>query len=240
MNNGQRKRREEEAVAQDWITSYGDMMTLLLCFFVLIVSYSVIELEKFREAMGSMRGSIGVLMDERGKDPLENAKHSTFESPKLRKELMNFAALGPAASAPRVGSRQGVEILFERTGIRFRISSPVLFKSGEAELHGETIHILQEIVYYIRNYSCEIKIEGHTDDQPIRSERYLSNWELSAHRAMSVMKYFVDKEGIDPTRIWIAGYGEYSPAAPNNTPENRAKNRRVEIFLDWSNATVGK
>ena len=237
-NNNGRKKKEAEEAGQAWITSYGDMMTLLLCFFVLIVSYSVIELNKFREAMGSMRGSIGILMDERGKDPLENTKHSVFESPKLRKELMNFATLGPAASAPRVGSKKGVEILFERQGVRFRISDPVLFEVGKADLKERNLQILDEIVNYIKDYSFEIKIEGHTDNSPIYSGRFSSNWELSAERAMSVMRYFVKQKNIDPTRIWVAGYGEYKAIAPNTTAENRAKNRRVEIFIDWSNASI--
>ncbi len=235
--NGRRKRQNEEA-GSDWITSYGDMMTLLLCFFVLIVSYSVIELEKFREAMGSMRGSIGILMDERGKDPLENAKHSVFESPKLRRELLTFSTLGPAASARRVGSRHGVEVLFERQGIRFRISDPLLFDVGQATLKSERIQVLQEIAFFVKDGSSEIKIEGHTDNTPVRSGRFQSNWELSLQRAMSVMNYLVDHEHIDPTRVWVAGYGEYKPVAPNTTTENKAKNRRVEIFLDWSNASV--
>jgi chemotaxis protein MotB len=100
--------------------------------------------------------------------------------------------------------------------------------------------VLQEIAFFVKDYSCELKIEGHTDNSPINSAAFSSNWELSLRRAMAVMRYLVERENIDPTRVWVAGYGEYKPAVRNTTAENRAKNRRVEIFLDWSNSTVVK
>ena len=187
----ERKKKQAEDPDQGWIVSYGDMMTLLLCFFVLIVSYSVIELEKFREAMGSMRGSIGVLTNESGESTLEALKHSVYESPKLRKEIINLSRIGPAASAARVGDRKGVEILFSSRGMRFRISSPVLFDVGRATLKPSVSLILGEIAHIIRDYSCEVRVEGHTDSTPISGGMFSSNWDLSVERALAVVEYFV-------------------------------------------------
>ncbi|MCX7910505.1 MAG: OmpA family protein, partial [Endomicrobia bacterium] len=107
---------------------------------------------------------------------------------------------------------------------------PVLFDIGKAELKDTALSVLSEVAESLKPVSNEIVVEGHTDNLPIYGGRYRSNWELSAARAFSVRDYLI-KQGIDERRISCVGYGEYRPVAPNDTEENRAKNRRIEIKI---------
>ncbi len=238
-----RKKKEEEAVGAPWIMSYGDMMSLLLCFFILIVSYSVVELVKFKQAMGSLRGSLGVLSEEEGRKVVKTQTPSTVDRPVLKKDLLVINMPGKKTVTMQAKEIPGVEVFLLSTGVRFRIVDPLLFEPGQAVLKASAQEILHDIAEMIREINCEVRVEGHSDNSPTAGGGFSSNWELSAARALAVVEHFVNREKLEPTRLWLAGFGEYRPVAPNDTPENRAKNRRVEIFLNWEenySAEVGQ
>ncbi len=124
-----------------------------------------------------------------------------------------------------------LNVMVEESKIRVVLASPILYETGKAELKEEALEILKDIGEILKKTDNKIVIEGHTDNIPIKTEKYDSNWDLSFDRAYSVIKFFVEKVDISPMRIQAVGYGEYRPMMPNDTEENRAKNRRIEINI---------
>lgn len=125
-----------------------------------------------------------------------------------------------------------VRLKMEDRGLVITFVAEVLFDSGKADLRKESFPILNKVVRILKEEAAknDIGIEGHTDNEPIKYSKWKSNWELSAHRALSVLEYLVSK-GINPKRLSATGYGEYRPVAPNDTPEHKQLNRRVEIVI---------
>ncbi len=227
-NNKNAKRGESEAGSPLWMTTFADMMTLLLCFFVLILAFSSVEQDKFKKAMGSLKGALGMLPSISGlslsptvfRQAPESQMMEALEEMEKVFEEMNLQEFTQWEMTP-----EGVHIV---------MNDPVLFKLGEANLKQNVYPILSAIAKVIRTKTpSEIVVQGHTDDLPIRTMQFPSNWELSAARALSVVKFFAEKEDIPPEKLSAIGYGQYRPAYVN-TPEDRAKNRRVEIIIKHS------
>lgn len=229
-----RKNRGEEGVNSDWALSYGDMMTLLLTFFVLIVSFSTTELIKFRKAMGSLRGSEGVLLEQDGNSVVQ--KNNNSPSVISDREIMMRMLKEVEAQVFKMDMETAIDIEVVDGGITFRLDDELVFEPGEVELRPAIREILNYIGKMIQNFSCHVRVEGHTDNIPIQSERFPSNWELSAYRAIRVLRYFTEEMRLHPTRFLAVGYGEHRPLMPNDTPQHRKTNRRVEIFLEWRKA----
>lgn len=124
-----------------------------------------------------------------------------------------------------------VKVREEDSGVVLQLSENVLFDLGKADLKPESIKVLDIISTLIPSISNEIMVQGHTDNIPISSDTYKSNWELSTARAITVLRYFIETKGFDPTRFSATGYGEYKPLVDNSTEENRAINRRVDILI---------
>ncbi|MDD4527008.1 MAG: OmpA family protein [Candidatus Margulisbacteria bacterium] len=124
-----------------------------------------------------------------------------------------------------------LNVMVEESKIRVVLASPILYETGKATLKEDALEILKDIGEILKKTDNKIVIEGHTDNVPIKTEKYDSNWDLSFDRAYSVIKFFVEKVGISPMRIQAVGYGEYRPMMPNDTEENKAKNRRIEINI---------
>ncbi|MCD6117025.1 flagellar motor protein MotB [bacterium] len=235
----ERKKKCEDCGGGEWALSYGDMMTLLCTFFILIVSFSSTELIKFRQAMGSMRGSMGVLLEQDGASIIAKSNNSLVKSQDNSQPsfqiLQNFEE-----KIFKLDIENGVEIEIKNDGYNIRLSDDLIFAPGTAKLNPSMYDILDDLGIIIHFYAHNVKVEGHTDNVPIFSDKFGSNWELSAARAISVVKYFVNNLGIDPTRFTVAGCGGNKPLLPNTTPENRRRNRRVEIYIvirDKNNTT---
>ena len=229
----QKKQAEGSGGAPKWMTTFSDLMSLLLCFFVLIVSFSSVEMIKFQKALGSLKGALGVMPREttvfKQWDPII-PQLSDMQKKRVQKvvsELRNISK--------KQGSKQDITLEASKDGILIRIDSPVLYNSGEAELKESAFPILNKIVDMTQEWPNRIRIEGHTDNIPISNMRFPSNWELSSARALTVLRFFVERGKIEPKRLAAVGYGEYHPLLPNTTPENRSKNRRVEIYIERSN-----
>jgi len=212
-----------------WMTTYGDMMTLLMTFFILIMSFATIEVDKFKAAMGSLRGAFGVLGDREEVHSKESwfspyqaniKKQSVLEDVEKLRDLIEQNQL-----------QNIVEIYAYDTEVLIRIKDMIMFELGSAELKASFLPILHQIVATLNVHALEFKVVGHTDDLPIHTERYPSNWELSIDRALSVVRYMVKEAEIDPARLSAAGHSQYRPVVPNISPANRAMNRRVEIHV---------
>ncbi|MCS7152072.1 MAG: flagellar motor protein MotB [Endomicrobia bacterium] len=198
---------ESEEIKQGlniWRTVYSDMSTNLTLFFLILFAFtrlSASKREELLQALSRLGQKVEVAQEEIVKQ----------ETDELTRKLEKVAT---------------VEIKEEE--IVINLPSPVLFDLGKAELKEQAKNILSEIASSLRSISGDVVIEGHTDNLPIFGGKYRSNWELSAARAFSVRDYLI-KEGISEKRISCVGYGEYKPVAANDTEENRAKNRRIEI-----------
>lgn len=232
-----RKRRQEESSggAPEWLTTYSDMMTLLLCFFVLLFSFSNVDAEKFRSIMKSFQGGAGVLDGETTIDiplnPIENDLDANSELNELDNHLEEY--LKEYVETLGLGNKIFIEI--EERGIVVRFMDNVFFDSGKDDIKPESLEILKTVAEILNREEFstkQIKVEGHTDSDPIiRASKFPTNWELSSARATNVLRYLVENEDIDGRRISSSGYSYYRAIAPNDSPENKAKNRRVDIII---------
>jgi len=229
-----RKKKEEEPPkgSPPYMMTYGDMMTLLLTFFVLLLSFSSMRDAKFRRAMGSLKGALGVLPFEQSVirpetvpiPQLTNLQESEIEESIVKLEDM--------LSDQQL--RETVRLQISDRGMTITIEDPVMFDIGDAELKPKAYPILTRVASLARGWPNTIRIEGHTDSDPIRTEKFPSNWELSTARALSVLHFFQDDAGFDPRDLVAIGRGEFDPVAFNDTPENKAKNRRIEVHIEYN------
>jgi len=217
--------------APGWIVTYGDMMTLLLTFFVLIVSFSSIQDVKFQKAIGSLRSALGVVKGASGAQ--NNLKFfRRTEIMENRRELVD-QVLKMKTKLAQNGLLNQVKVTLTEKGAHIVIADPMLFDLGSDKLKSDVIPALDMVADLIKSTeNTEVIVEGHTDNWPINNERFPSNWELSAARALSVVKYLAFNKQIEPERFAAIGYGEYRPVKPNDSSENRSRNRRVEIFIN--------
>ncbi len=232
MSRRQRKEKKgkDDGGAPGWMTTYGDMMSLLLAFFILIVSFSSIREEEFKKAMASLQKAMGLLRSEMSVVKTINPDTYRPSNEEVRELIHRLRE--------QMGRIPEVEknISFETTddGVRVRISNPLLFDLGKANLKPGIYPILDEIAVFLESAdaSFPVVVEGHTDNIPIHNEEFRSNWELSAARSVAVVEYFIGV-GLHPQRCSAVAYGEYQPLVANDTDANRSKNRRVEIFIPY-------
>jgi len=214
-------------------------MSLLLTFFVLLLSFSSMEEVRFNHAMGSLHGALGVFESEpemsqpiRVTMPL--VRGSIRQSQNIRK-----AAEGLEKTLSEEGMEGDVTLEGSSAGLVIRMKAPVLYGLGDAEIV-EGIHpVLGKIADILRLLPNEIVVQGHTDNTPISSDEYPSNWELSYQRAVNVLRYFILECDIYPRRMSAEGYGQYRPLDTNATEEGRSKNRRVEVHLLYAGENDG-
>lgn len=228
-----RRRRQEESSggAPEWLTTYSDMMTLLLCFFVLLFSFSSVDAERFQSIMKSFQGGSGVLNGGTSLDILPNLVEDDLETDSELEDLKGYLE----EYSDSLGLGDKLIIQPEERGIVIRFMDNVLFDSGSADIKKESFEILKAVAEILNREEFsnkQIKIEGHTDSEPMyRPPRFPTNWELSSARATNVLRYLVEIGNIDGKRTSSAGYSYYREIAPNDTPENKAKNRRVDIVI---------
>jgi chemotaxis protein MotB len=130
---------------------------------------------------------------------------------------------------------ENISVLSDERGIVIRVLDKAFFDEGKAELKDGAKGALDKIVPIIKSVDNHVRIEGHTDNVPIKTNEFKSNWELSVRRATEVVRYFVEKRGLPPERISATGYAEYRPIVQNNSPKNKSLNRRIEIIVVKSN-----
>ena len=224
-----------------WMATYSDMVTLLFAFFVLLFAMSSTQQESFKELIKSLRSALGVQqIPEAGtregltmhKVPVEEIKTDPVDElgAMVQKELDDIVSeVRELVLFNMLGG--DVRIMEDELGATFVISEKSLFREGDAEMTQEGYDVIRRLYTILRQFRYPIRIAGHTDDEPIHTDRFPSNWELSTARACTVVKYLVEL-GINPAQISAEGYAQYRPIATNETPEGKAQNRRVEIKYD--------
>lgn len=253
----------EECVpgAPGWLATFADLMALLMCFFVLLLSFSEIDLQKYKQVAGSMKFAFGVQKEIKVDDipkgtsviaqefspgrpdptAMKVMQQKTTDATKdnldfvdatIKKEVQDLAEMLEEALKNEI--EEGLlEILVGDTEVKVRIREKDSFPSGSAKLHKSFYPILDRIVGILDDTDGRIIVAGHSDDIPISTRYYPSNWVLSSARAASVVHYLAKVKLADPTRVEIRAYADTQPIVPNTSSENRAKNRRVEIIVSY-------
>ena len=208
--------------------TYSDMVTLLLTFFVLLISMSDINQIKFVKAVGSLRGALGVLESTDFEDiyPIELLKKSTLFDERVQRVYEQIESRIQDLSLD-----EDIEVVKDRGAVVLRLNTSILFLPGASEVLSAAYPILEDVAELVRPLQLDLRIEGHTDDTPVTAAGY-SNWDLSVDRAVSVLKFFADRQLLSLDRLSAAGYGAQRPIVPNDTPEHRAMNRRVDLYLE--------
>lgn len=226
-----KKASSERQGAPAWMTTYGDMMTLLLCFFVLLVSMSTMEVEKMKQAAASLKGALSALpFQERVRPAPIRPLRPTKGPAKRGRRSRSIAKLKRVIREHQL--EDIIKVSENAAGIHVTIGDPALFDTGRDEIKPTILPVLNQIVEVVHSGSEIIRVEGHTDNVPIHNDEFDNNWELSIARALSVIRYIRNRQEIDPKRLRPVGCGEYHPVRSNDTEEGRAMNRRVEIFIE--------
>ncbi len=230
MPGRRRTRHDEKRDTQAWVMTYGDMMSLLLVFFILLVSFSTIQETKFHDAAVSLRGAFGLTGHPPSSLHLPELAASRERPP--QRQMAARLARELEQSLLGAGLDKEVDIDVGQEGIAVRVSAPCLFASGQAELKPEAAQLIAGLARLLGEFTHPVRVEGHTDNIPIHNGRFDSNWELSAARAVAAARG-LEAAGVAAERLSAAGCGEHRPVADNATPEGRACNRRVEFMMEW-------
>lgn len=219
----------ERKGAPAWMTTYGDMVTLLLTFFVLLYSFSSVDSAKWQNLVGALSGGSGVL-----ENIATTPSDGSYET--LQMQLNDFQNLYNQLEkyVDENGLDSHVEMSKTDNEIRMRFVDNVLFDSGSANLKPMAEDILTKITQAFLAYDDSIqmvRIEGHTDNVAINTAAFPSNWELSTARAVETLRFLIENQNLQPSKVSAVGYGEYHPIGDNNTEEGRSKNRRVDFVI---------
>jgi chemotaxis protein MotB len=241
--------RDAEAAHENqerWLLTYADLITLLMVFFVVMYSMSRADVSKFAKLQAALQRAFHVevlkgdtptsIGGEHGASPVRLTLEETPANPAFvaldNRLISTVDDLRQALSQlPGSESSAQVQIGPARDGVVISLSGNVLFDSGKAELKPRGMEMLNAVAGRLRLLPNEVRIEGHTDDIPISTRAYPTNWELSAARATTVARYLSEPGGITAPRLVAAGYGQHRPVESNGTREGRARNRRVDIVV---------
>jgi len=199
-----------------WLTIYADIITNLTLFFLMSYAFTRMDESKRTNIQSALTSMVSkdAAMTDRAQRILKQIQEQEAVS-KLDSEKEKLDKLAKLEVNDKM--------------IRILLTSPVLFETGKVEITKETALGLDEIAKSLKALPNKVVVEGHTDNIPLKAGRYTTNWELSIARAVSVIDYFTKVKGMSSEKFIVAGYGEFRPLYPNDTPENRAQNRRIEI-----------
>ncbi|MGH6989090.1 MAG: flagellar motor protein MotB [Stellaceae bacterium] len=253
-----RRRREQDDKKENnerWVISYADFMTLLLATFVVLYAVSSINVSRYRAAAQAFSNVFNGKMVEQTRSTGAQLNGIFNHSPTPVPLPVNRPTVPIPPDQPKVPSKvrervkklnaayanlrrllhatiaKGqVQVTHNGMSVAININASVLFPSGSADLNQSALGVIDQIGLVLKDLPYAIQVNGYTDNAPIHTAQFNSNWELSAMRAISVVRRFVG-DGVDPAHLVGAGYGKYHPIATNDTPDGRAKNRRVAIIV---------
>ncbi len=232
-----RKKREEDRDNHErWMISYSDFITLLFAFFVVMYATSSVNEGKYRTFGTSLSDAflnrksvpppkLNQVLPPR---PVPESEKKILAQQR-REKMQGIAQDILSVMSPLVNAGK-VRVMQSNIGVTVEINASLLFKSGEADLEPKSVKALQAVAQVLKNDNHDIKVMGYTDDTPISTASFPSNWELSSARASSVVRLFAEN-GIDPARMVVEGYAENHPVDSNATPAGRARNRRVTVMI---------
>jgi len=235
-----RHKKHEEHIDESWLVPYADILTLLLALFIVLFASSTVNQEKLQQMSAVFNevfdGGVGVMDNPSPVQPIDATTEEVKEA--VRKYAEDQAQLKETQEkVEELIAINELESQFETKmtdeGLLITIRDSVLFQTGSADINTQYLSVAEELSQILSfNPERNVVITGHTDNVPIYSEEFASNWELSVIRAVNFLKMIIDtNDNLDSKYFSVRGFGEYSPIAPNDTEENRAKNRRVEVLV---------
>lgn len=247
----EKKQPEQKAGCPEWLATYGDMVTLVLTFFVLLFSFSTIDAKKWQEVAAALSGSPSIFDGlNMSANPIADKKYEPVETTEIDMEYLLensdvWDALVKEVESMLKQSNDNVggqaTMTSDATRIKVELSGDILFDPGSDVVREESVAILVDVVEQLKPYLPLIgtlRIEGHTDNVPMNTPKFPSNWELSQGRSMSVLRYlfkmFEGNPDFPQSLFSVGGYGEEHPIDTNDTPEGRARNRRVTFVIEKS------
>lgn len=228
---------DDQEQSDRWLLTYADLLTLLLAFFVLMYGMSKIDAKRFGQMAEGLQGVFhGNEGTQQQSDNLQIPGAGMLKVGTLKQVEQQInelvGTLGDVAPTPHTtGAAETITTEMTERGLVIHIRESALFASGSANLKDSARVVLDTLANEFKGLRNHLRIEGHTDSRPIATERYPSNWELSAARASAVVRYLVSNHGFEPDKLSALGFGEFRPRAPNSTPEGMAQNRRVDIVV---------
>ena len=247
-----KKAPEKPANHERWLVSYGDFITLLFAVFVTLYAMSQVDKKRVEEVAASYRQAFGVTTGTpQGKMevipkteplPLPMIRPQSQNPPREKTDKRQTQVLAGRTEFRAIlltlekylieqKAEDKVSVAITRRGLVISLKEAGCFDSGSAAIKPDAAELLNHLAEVLLPYSNPISFEGHTDNVPIRSPNFPTNWELSSARAISLGRYFIDQQGVSPERISVTGYGEHRPVADNTTEEGRRQNRRVDLVL---------
>ncbi|MEA2030417.1 MAG: OmpA family protein [candidate division Zixibacteria bacterium] len=226
--NYKKKKIDDDDDPGRWLLTYTDLITLLLAFFVIMYSMSQIDAKRFGRMANALHG---ILQGGESIFYNENSDVSTEGHGALKFGDLRMLQKVVEQKVEKSDELKDVNMELTERGLVVHILERALFDGGSADLKPSSMEVLDLVFGEISDLPNHIRVEGHTDDRDITTNRYPSNWELSAARATKVVRYFIEQHNCSPNRISALGYGEYRPIKPNNSIENRSLNRRVDIVI---------
>jgi len=220
------KQQKKPDEPEDWLTTYADAITLLMAFFVMMLTFAEFDVPAYQEAAAAIANNIG-----------SGEKDSVSDTQELKIDVEDIVF--------EMQADQAVDVKLDKKGVVIELSGGAFFQPGTAMLAEQAIPVLEKIAQTIKAPKFQyynIEVEGHSDDEPIHTERFPSNWELSADRASTVVRFLEARE-LEKGRMKAVGYADTHPKVPNRDaeglpiPENRATNRRIAIRVYPMNLT---
>jgi chemotaxis protein MotB len=229
----------EQQNTSSWLTTFNDLVTLLMVFFVLLFTMGSINVKKMSDFQYALQSGLGILKEGQraGISVKDDKLHPDMSHVQTQAEGGTMHQPEQSIDSTienaleSLGSDIGIRVTYTEKGARISFEDCILFDFGRAEINPAGFSFLDKLARGIYKLPYSIRVEGHTDNVPIHTRRFPSNWELSIARAVNVVKYFAETCKIDPRRLSAVGYGESKPVVANDSAEHRAKNRRVEIVL---------
>lgn len=236
-----KKKKKAEMKKSSWLDTYSDTITLLLTFFVLLYSMSTVDAEKVRQISQAFNeimngksadsileydlydGQVPIIGGDSDKDDsdIDINQQATYQ------DIKEFVDKNDLSSY--------LDIIQDERGVILQLRDNILFETGEATLKSDALVILDKISALISTLPNNVNVEGHTDNVPINTDEFPSNWELSSARAVNVVRYFIDNKGQDASRFTAESHADTEPITDNDTTEHRAENRRVNILIVANN-----
>jgi len=225
--NRNSKGGSDQSSGRGWEITFCSFILILLAFFIMLSSFATMEKSRITLFVRSFSQALNILSGGLKFD--SNKDIISMETPDIMKNNEILPALKRIVKAYNLEEEIGLSITGR--GLVMTLVDTVLFDLGKADISPEAFPLLNKMGSIISKCSFPIRIEGHTDNLPIHTEKFPSNWELSTARAVNVLRYFIENEKISPERLSALGYGEFQPLYPNSASELRPRNRRVEIVF---------
>jgi chemotaxis protein MotB len=231
--------RESGNDGPGWLTTFNDLVTLLMVFFVLLFTMGSMDNNKLKEFQYALQSGLGILgegslvsIEIKDSRPVPDQADLLTQAEGDGQPVDEQQEVIPMDEAlKKFTAEPGINVRYSKQGAHITFEDYLLFNFGKADINPGGLAFLDKLAALIRKIPYPVRVEGHTDNVPIHTARYPSNWELSIARAVSVVKYFAEIKKINPQRLSAVGYGETRPLVPNDLPANRTRNRRVEIVL---------